>query len=481
MEHRNTTLRWPALLVLLTIACAPTAGLSQGATCTDPAPANPCIPGGGLKSSDCNVEWLVTPPPAANSQGIPRNTVVCYEGDPRCDLDTDLTNHSCSMPVALCINNTDPRFPTCHPSSVDTFEIISPRSTSADPADAANLAVLDAQLGSSGFGTAVAHGRRVVSNGSRNATLNMCSAPLSITVPLRSTRGGFQAGNKTLTVQARMAPSGVDRDSLMLQCRPSTCGNGIVEAYEDCDDGNRNAGDGCDPGCHVELPSAAAVLRLRVDNETGSALTAEFSGAGLSGPSAGGGAVAYGPFTRSVPIGTTDVTLDLSLASGPWVHHLSVASTGQAQHQQSLIVTDAAAANVVEWTLARTVLTVNQADDNGDGVCDASCTLRDAIQAAAASPPPVLIGFDHAAFPGTIARIQVTNNTALAVRAPGTAIDGTTPPATHRRSSPSATAVTRRSSRYARPTRIRNRVTARARSRQAEPSASKPKASDCKA
>ncbi len=424
VQYRTTTFRLPVLLLLI-VAFQPTAGVSVSTTCTDPAPMNPCIPGGGLKSSDCNLEWLVTPPPPATSQGIPKNTVVCYEGDPHCDVDADLTNHSCTMPLALCINNTDPRFPACHPSSVNTFDIISPRASGADPADVANLAALDAQLGSAGFGITVTHSRRLVSLGTSSSTLNMCSAPLNITVPQRSTRSGFQTGNRTLIVQARLTPSGVDRDSLMLECRRSTCGNGIVETYEDCDDGNRSAGDGCDPGCHLELPSGRAVLTLRVHNATGQSLTAAFSGTRLSGPAAGDAAVAYGPIARSLPIGTTDVALDLSLGSGPWVHHLSVASTGQAQHQQSLLVTDAAAANVIEWTLARTVLTVNQADDSGDGVCDATCTLRDAIQTAAVSVPPVLIGFDRTAFPGAVASVQVTNNAALAVRAPGTVIDGT--------------------------------------------------------
>ncbi|MGH8338651.1 MAG: myxococcus cysteine-rich repeat containing protein, partial [Gammaproteobacteria bacterium] len=356
---------------------------------------NPCIPGGGLKSTDCYVEWRVTPPPAANAQGIPKNTVVCTEGDPRCDVDPDLTNHSCTMPVALCINNTDPRFPTCRPSSIDTFDVIAPKSSSTDPADVANLAVLDAQLGSAGFGASVSHRRRLVSSGTHISTLNTCSAPLSITVPLKPIRSAFQTGSKTLTLQARLASNGTDRDSLILQCRPSTCGNGIVEANEDCDDGNRGAGDGCDPGCHIELPPGQALLTLRIHNDTGSDVTAEFSGARLSGPAPGAAAVAYGPTARVLPSGTTDVALGLSLASGPWLHYVSGASTGQVHHQQSLLVADAAAANVVEWTLVRTVLIVNQADDSGDGVCDATCTLRDAIQVAMTSPPPALIRFDH--------------------------------------------------------------------------------------
>ena len=37
------------------------------------------------------------------------------------------------------------------------------------------------------------------------------------------------------------------------------CGNGILEEGEECDDGNMTAGDGCTASCTVELPAAAAV------------------------------------------------------------------------------------------------------------------------------------------------------------------------------------------------------------------------------
>jgi len=35
---------------------------------------------------------------------------------------------------------------------------------------------------------------------------------------------------------------------------PAGCGNGVLEPVEDCDDGNRAAGDGCDPDCRLEYP-----------------------------------------------------------------------------------------------------------------------------------------------------------------------------------------------------------------------------------
>lgn len=38
---------------------------------------------------------------------------------------------------------------------------------------------------------------------------------------------------------------------------PATCGNGIIEGLEECDDSNLVAGDGCDPTCLIEPPACA--------------------------------------------------------------------------------------------------------------------------------------------------------------------------------------------------------------------------------
>src|SRR5205085_10094822 len=35
-------------------------------------------------------------------------------------------------------------------------------------------------------------------------------------------------------------------------CAPIVCGDGIVDAGEECDDGNTASGDGCDATCHAE-------------------------------------------------------------------------------------------------------------------------------------------------------------------------------------------------------------------------------------
>jgi hypothetical protein len=148
-----------------------------------------------------------------------------------------------------------------------------------------------------------------------------------------------------------------------------------------------------------------------------------FSGTRLSGPVAQGGE-AYGPITVAAPSGSASVDVGLGLAPGVWLHHISVAATGQVQHTQTLLVADSAAANVVQWSLFQTVLTVNEVGDNGDGRCDAACTLRDAVETAAQSSPPVLIQFAPSV-PSQGMQIQITNSAPIVITTTGTVIDGT--------------------------------------------------------
>ena len=91
--------------------------------CNVAAPANPCVPGGGSKKTDCQMEWVVNPIPLLKNMtpvpdvknGIQRNRLYCYDGDTRCDFDGVKNNSSCTFRVGICINNTDPRLGACAP------------------------------------------------------------------------------------------------------------------------------------------------------------------------------------------------------------------------------------------------------------------------------------------------------------------------------------------------------------------------------
>ena len=241
--------------------------------CNQPMPDNPCIPGGGSKKTDCAIEWLATPVPLMKNgtpvpdvrRGFQRNRLYCYDGDPRCDFDGEKDNNSCTFHVAMCINNGDPRLPDCLPSDLEVFEVKRPNpSRPRDQADLDALALLESQGdgGPGGFGVTVMRRKDVVAVGSTNANPNTCSDFLPFDVPLRITASGkIRRNRKVLRIQGTNSEGRRDTDSIRLECRPSTCGDGEVDdTHEQCDDGNRDNGDGCNQACQIEPPSPTPTL-----------------------------------------------------------------------------------------------------------------------------------------------------------------------------------------------------------------------------
>jgi len=64
-------------------------------------------------------------------------------------------------------------------------------------------------------------------------------------------------------------------------CAPVSCGDGVAEGQEECDDGNRRSGDGCSRVCELQDVSAVCA---GVPTVAGTAITAELVAAGLSRP-----------------------------------------------------------------------------------------------------------------------------------------------------------------------------------------------------
>ena len=141
----------------------------------------------------------------------------------------------------------------CVRSDVASFEVRKPAATHlADAADASNLHVLEDQ-GSFGFGVTVRRKSIPVSIGEPNGATDFCSGPLNIVVPLWHAGGSPVRNRKRISVSVTTSAGKRDVDVLKLMCRPSTCGNGVLEAdHEQCDDGNRFDGDGCDSHCQIE-------------------------------------------------------------------------------------------------------------------------------------------------------------------------------------------------------------------------------------
>jgi len=169
-------------------------------------------------------------------------------------------------------------------------------------------------------------------------------------------------------------------------------------------------------------PEPTAMLQANVSNGAATRSSAVLSGTRLSGPPASGAATTYGPLEQEVDGNGSAAANVPGLAPGMWLHQVTVAATGQQQFRKSLVIADPSTPNTIAWTLFSTVLSVNQAGDDGNGVCDATCTLRDAATTASTSPAPVLITFDHAAL-GNPAYVMAIERR-IDITSPGLMIDG---------------------------------------------------------
>jgi cysteine-rich repeat protein len=245
----------PSLTATITISPTPTATRTPKPPCSESISLNPCIPGGGTARTACYFEWLLDPVPERNNSFIPKSTTTCYEGDPECDSD-GLINGICRFEVAMCINNLDPRFDSCRPTDLDTFEVLQPNPASPDgDFDAQNSAMLENEA-SNGFGVTIVRRGVVTDRGRPNATVGLCSPFLGINVRVGSER----PGRDTLRIRNTTSDDESTSAAVTLRCAPSTCGNGTVEEQEECDDGNRRDGDGCDQGCQFEIGNGAAAV-----------------------------------------------------------------------------------------------------------------------------------------------------------------------------------------------------------------------------
>jgi plastocyanin len=145
------------------------------------------IPGGGPTRSDCYVEASVqgvdSPGPNVKSNRVVR----CVDGDP-CDTDGACGNGSCTLSVAICVNQKDPNLAECTP-----------------PASLKKLKVNGKVLGA------------VPANLSGSA----CGTFVGVTVPLK--KNGKKPGMVALPANAT-AEKGTnparDRDKYVLQCLP---------------------------------------------------------------------------------------------------------------------------------------------------------------------------------------------------------------------------------------------------------------------
>jgi hypothetical protein len=182
-------------LALVVTLPHPGFGACSGGACS--------VPGGGSLATDCIVELdgvMLNNPPTR-----PRG-VVCTDGDLSCDTDAT-PNGACNFKINACLNNPDPRFPSCVTPSVATIEVKNrpPTSVSYNPQLASLQSAMQALVPTSA---------------------NVCTAVQTITVALRD-RGGVYRPNSVKIRTIATSSAGVrDRDRLKLKCLPSTVATG---------------------------------------------------------------------------------------------------------------------------------------------------------------------------------------------------------------------------------------------------------------
>ncbi len=71
-----------------------------------------------------------------------------------------------------------------------------------------------------------------------------------------------------LHTNERFGPLQLDTKKEALLCMPTTavqgCGDAVLQEGEQCDDGNKNSGDGCSAGCQSELPLTIKVVNMNI-------------------------------------------------------------------------------------------------------------------------------------------------------------------------------------------------------------------------
>jgi cysteine-rich repeat protein len=190
-------------------------GVGDLCQCKSPAPGR-CLAGGGTPKTDCFAEFLSPAPPVLNKKGTKlKPFILCRDGDATCDLD-GARDGTCTVGVALCFGNRDPRLPACQAEMIRGAEIVKPNpAKSANPVDAANAQALEASLRD--LGLEVRRRGTVIAESSVPVGDNQCGALIRLGVP--GPQGAKKSVRKTFGLQAVGTSGKVDKDTLTIVCQ----------------------------------------------------------------------------------------------------------------------------------------------------------------------------------------------------------------------------------------------------------------------
>lgn len=160
-----------------------------------------CVPGGGKAAADCFMEIKLQAPLAG---GFPPPKISCVDGDSSCDHDA--VGGQCTFRLAGCLNNTDPRIPTCAPAAITSVKLSGNQGLGAGGLALAN------GLGTLAPSSQLSRGRGV-SFTNAFTEQNGCT-PFGDFVVTRKKKNGKGKLNVLTTTSA----SGKDKDKIKLLC-----------------------------------------------------------------------------------------------------------------------------------------------------------------------------------------------------------------------------------------------------------------------
>ena len=185
--------------------------------CSSPGGSNVCTLGGKERSPmECLMELRITPTPPNGRRAGPGYRIDCQAGDSSCDADPDDTT-SCSLDVAICLSNDDPRNFICAPSTINKLRLKSPNVGSQRPTDQSTIKFATNLIGAGVASLAIVDGSPFVP-----LQPGLCSSSERLTVPLRQKSSGeFRKNNTRVKIQAFATDGRRDQDQLLVRCSPA--------------------------------------------------------------------------------------------------------------------------------------------------------------------------------------------------------------------------------------------------------------------
>lgn len=195
----------------------PVDGIGDACECRAAAPGVCVADGRGPARGECLVELMLEPPPPVSpSSGFPEARVRCTDGD-ACDLDA-AADGTCRFRLAVCLNNRDPRTPSCTAVETELVTLKRPsrKSRRAHEAAAAEGLVKSIEL----LAHAVVEGARAerVHYIPPTATFDECGPMVDLEVPISGRKGRLKVALGT-DGAVSTGPER-DKDALKLLCRP---------------------------------------------------------------------------------------------------------------------------------------------------------------------------------------------------------------------------------------------------------------------